>query len=135
MRDTIGADHFFIFGMTTEEVAARRAAGYDPAALCATLPELQRALDMIGGGAFSPNAPDRFRCIADALLHGGDPFFVVADYASYMACQERVDALYRERDEWDRKAILNVAGMGAFSSDRSVSDYARQVWDARPVTP
>lgn len=135
MRNAIGADHFFIFGLTSDEVAAKRAAGYAPGALCAALPELQRALEMIAGGAFSPNAPGEFRCITDALLRGGDRFFVVADFASYLACQDRVDALYRDPDEWDRNAILNVAGMGAFSSDRTVSDYARDVWGVEPVTP
>jgi len=135
MRRQIGAEHFFIFGMTTEEVAARRASGYDPAALCATLPELQQALDQIAGGVFSPGDPDRFRSIRDGLLLGGDPYFVVADYASYIECQDRVDALYRTADEWDRNAILNVAGMGAFSSDRMVADYARNVWDVRAGAP
>ena len=90
---------------------------------------------MISAGAFSPDAADQFKGISDALLRGGDPFFVVADYAAYIACQERVDALYRNPDEWDRTAILNVAGMGAFSSDRAVLDYACQVWGASPVDP
>ena len=90
---------------------------------------------MISSGAFSPDAPDQFRSISDALLHGGDPFLVLADYASYVACQERVDALYRNQEEWDRTAILNVAGMGAFSSDRAVLDYACQVWGVSPVDP
>ncbi len=132
MRREVGADNFFIFGMTTEEVAARRAAGYDPAALAATLPELQQALDMIAGGAFSHGDTDQFRSVRDAILLGGDPYFVVADYASYVACQDRVDALYENADEWDRKAILNVAGMGAFSSDRTVADYAHTVWGLTP---
>ncbi len=135
IRREVGAENFFIFGMTAEEVAARRAGGYDPAGLCATQPELQEALDMISSGAFSPEAPAQFKDISNALLHGGDPFFVIADYASYVACQERVDALYQNRDEWDRTAILNVAGMGAFSSDRAVLDYACQVWGASPVDP
>jgi starch phosphorylase len=134
MRDAIGAEHFFIFGMTTPEVAARRD-GYDPRALCATMPELQQALDMIADGAFSPGHPDRFRAIRDGLLDGGDPFFVVADYASYINCQARVDALYRRPDAWARAAILNVAGMGAFSSDRTVSDYASQVWGVGKAEP
>ncbi len=135
MRREIGADNFFIFGMTTEEVAARRAAGYDPAAICATQPELYQALDMIARGAFSTADPERFRSVRDSLLLGGDPYFVIADYASYVECQDRVDALYRNADEWDRKAILNVAGMGAFSSDRTVADYARQVWGVKSSPP
>ncbi len=135
MREQIGAEHFFIFGMTTDQVAARRATGYDPAAVCRELPELTRVLDMIAGGAFSHGDTDRFRSVRDALLLGGDPYFVVADYASYIHCQEQVDALFQHPDEWDRKAILNVAGMGAFSSDRTVTDYARQVWHVEPHQP
>jgi starch phosphorylase len=135
MRREIGPDHFFIFGSTIEEITARGAEGYDPAAVCATQPELLRTLDMIANGAFSPADPDRFRGLRDALLYGGDPFFVIGDYARYVACQERIDALYHQPDEWDRTAILNVAGMGAFSSDRAVSDYACQVWGLTPVDP
>ena len=135
MRREIGAENFFIFGMTAEEVAARRVAGYDPGAVYAAEPELREALDMISSGAFSPESADQFKSISDALLYGGDPFFLLADYSSYIACQERVDALYRNPEEWDRTAILNVAGMGAFSSDRAVLDYACQVWGATPVDP
>ncbi|MEQ1759651.1 MAG: glycogen/starch/alpha-glucan phosphorylase [Vicinamibacterales bacterium] len=130
MRREIGSEHFFIFGMTTEEVAARRA-GYNPGALLDGQPELGRALEMVADGAFSPTERNRFRAIRDALISGGDPYFVVADYASYVECQERVDALYRIPDDWDRTAVLNVAGMGAFSSDRTVADYARDVWGVR----
>jgi starch phosphorylase len=131
MRREIGADHFFIFGMTTAEVAARRAAGDDPAAVYAAEPELAWALDMVASGCFSPAARDTFTPIVETLLRS-DHYLVLADFAAYVACQERVDALYRQPDEWDRAAILNVAGMGAFSSDRTVLDYARQVWGVAP---
>lgn len=133
IQRAIGSEHFFIFGSTIDEIAAHRASGYDPATVCATHPELMRVLDMIGTGSFSTNAPDEFRGLCDTLLHGGDPFFVIGDYASYVACQERIDDLYHHPDDWDRKAILNVAGMGMFSSDRTVADYARQVWGVTPV--
>jgi starch phosphorylase len=135
MRGEVGDENFFIFGMNADEVAARRSAGYDPGAVCAAEPELQDALDMIASGAFSPGASDQFKSITEGLLRGGDPFFVLADYASYIACQDRVDALYGHPESWDRTAILNVAGMGAFSSDRAVLDYACQVWGATPVDP
>ena len=90
---------------------------------------------MIANGAFSPHDPGRFRQVRDSLLGGGDPFFVIADFAAYLACQERVDALYGDVEEWTREAVLNVAGMGYFSSDRAVLDYAAQVWGAVPVAP
>jgi starch phosphorylase len=133
MREEVGDDNFFIFGMTAGEVASRRAAGYNPWDVYNTNAELRQALDMIAMGFFSPDAPDRFRSIVDALTSGGDQFLLLADYASYVACQDRVDALYTQPDEWARCAILNVAGMGRFSSDRTVSEYARRVWNVSPV--
>ena len=130
MRREIGPEHFFIFGLTAPEVTARRAAGYDPLAVYEAEPELARALDMIATGCFSPMARDTFRPLVETLLRR-DHYLVLADFADYVACQERVDALFRQPDEWDRAAILNVAGMGAFSSDRTVLDYAREVWGIR----
>ena len=130
----VGADNVFIFGMTTEQVAARRAAGYNPWDLYWCESELRQALDMIANGYFSPEEPLRFRPVFDRLTSGGDHFLVLADYAAYNACQDRVDAVYARPDEWVRRAILNVAGMGAFSSDRTVSDYARLIWNVKPAT-
>ncbi len=88
---------------------------------------------MIAGGYFSPDAPQQFRPVFDSLTGYGDPFLLLADYDSYLACQERVDALYRDQEEWSRRAILNVAGMGKFSSDRSILEYAEKIWDVQPV--
>ena len=88
---------------------------------------------MIDSGYFSPDAPDRFRPIFDALTTYGDHYLLLADYASYIACQERVDALYRDPDEWTRRAILNVANMGKFSSDRTIREYAERIWNVKPV--
>jgi glucan phosphorylase len=95
--------------------------------------EIKQALDQIGGNYFSVDAPDRFRPIVDALTRNGDPFFVLADYESYAACQQRVDELYRDPDEWTRRAILNIAGMGRFSSDRAVLEYSNSIWTVNPV--
>jgi starch phosphorylase len=128
IRQHVGDGNIFIFGMTAEETQARRRSGYDPWSVYHANGELKRAIDMIAGGDFSPDDRDRFRPIVDALTLHGDRFFVLADYASYVACQERVDALYRDADEWSRRAILNVAAMGRFSSDRAIRDYARDVW-------
>jgi starch phosphorylase len=133
MREEIGADHFFIFGMTADQVAARRAAGYNSRDHYEENAELRQALDMIGRGYFSAETPDLFQPIVDSLLAYGDHYMLLADYASYIECQDQVDALYRNQDEWSRHAILNVAGMGKFSSDRTIAEYASKVWNVRPV--
>ena len=83
---------------------------------------------MIAAGAFSPAEPNRYQGICDALLEWGDHYLLLADYAGYVATQDRVDALYRDSEAWTRKAILNVAGMGVFSSDRTIAAYAREIW-------
>jgi starch phosphorylase len=128
MRDEVGADNMFIFGMTAAEVAARRQAGYNPADIYDSNLDLRRALDMIATGFFTPEAPRRFRPIFERLTTFGDYFMLLADYADYVDCQARVDELFQQPDEWARRAILNVAGMGNFSSDRTVRDYAREIW-------
>jgi len=132
MRQEVGDDNIFIFGLTAAEVAARRP-HYDPWELYRADPELARTLNMIGGGAFSPGEPDLFRPIADSLLGGGDRYFLLADYASYVACQRRVSATYRDPAAWTRKSILNVARMGKFSSDRTIRQYADEIWGVTPV--
>jgi starch phosphorylase len=132
MRQEVGDDNIFIFGLTAAEVAAHRP-HYEPGAIYRSEPELARAIDMIGGGAFSPGETERFRPIVDALLAGGDPFLLLADYASYVACQERVATTYRDESAWTRKSILNVAGMAKFSSDRTIRQYADEIWGVSPV--
>jgi starch phosphorylase len=128
MRAEVGDDNMFTFGMTAEEVAARRAAGYDPWKVYWSDAELREAIDMVASGRFSPEAPHHFQPLVDALTIHGDYFMVLADFASYRACQARVDQLFGQPQEWARRAILNVAGMGRFSSDRTVLEYARDVW-------
>ena len=95
--------------------------------------ELKQVLDMIGAGYFSPDEPDRFQPIVEALLKYNDYYLLLADYASYVACHDRVGALYSKPDEWIEKAILNVAGMGKFSSDRTIRQYAEQIWRVKRV--
>ena len=128
MRDEVGRENIFIFGLTADEVAATRAAGYRPADSCSTDGELREVLHMIGTGYFSPEHAERFRWIVESLTTGGDPFFLLADYRSYVDCQARVDALFRQPDEWTRRGVLNVAAMGRFSSDRAVLEYANTIW-------
>jgi starch phosphorylase len=132
MRHEVGDDNIFIFGLTASEVAARRP-DYDPLGIYRSNPELARAVDMIGGGAFSPGEPELFRPIVDSLLTGGDRFFLLADYASYVAGQERIARTYRDESAWTTKSILNVANMAKFSSDRTIRQYADEIWRVSPV--
>jgi starch phosphorylase len=132
MLEAVGAGNLFAFGLTADDVARRRAAGYDPRAIYLANDELRQAVDMIGGGFFSPDSPGAFRPLVDSLL-ACDHYLLFADYADFVSCQDEVDAAYRSRDEWNRRAILNVAGMGRFSSDRTIREYADKVWRVAPV--
>ncbi len=133
IREQVGADNIFIFGLDTDGVTRLRAGGYRPEDYYRANGELRQAIDMIGGGYFSPEEPGRFKPIADNLLAGGDHYLLLADYASYVACQAKVEAAYGDQDQWLRMAILNVANMGKFSSDRTIREYAEQIWQAKPV--
>jgi starch phosphorylase len=133
IKNEVGDDNIFIFGMTADEVSALRAKGYNPWDVYNTDAELRQTLDMIANGYFSPDDPNRFRPIFDALTEYGDHFLLLADYASYIDCQEKVDALYRSPGEWTARAILNVANMGHFSSDRTIKEYAEAVWKVQPM--
>jgi starch phosphorylase len=133
MRENVGPENIFIFGNTTPEVADIRAHGYQPRDIYEQNDELRRVLDAIRDGAFSAGEPARYQGIYDALVNWGDHYLLLADYASYVAKQAEVDALYRDSDAWTRKAILNVAGMGAFSSDRTIAQYAHEIWNTKPV--
>jgi len=131
--ENVGDDNIFIFGKTTPEVAEIRAQGYQPRAIYESNPELKAALDAIRDGLFSPEEPGRFQQIFDTLVNWGDHYLLLADYASYIEAQGQVDALYRNADEWTRRAVLNVAGMGPFSSDRTIAEYAHNIWHSKPV--
>jgi len=128
IRQQVGDDNIFIFGLSSAEVAASRAAGYQPLRIYEQNPCLKAVLDAVAGGQFCPDEPGRYRSLVDALLWGGDRYMLLADFDAYLAAQARVDALYRDREAWARKAIANVAGMGFFSSDRTIREYARAVW-------
>ena len=132
IRQNVGDENIFIFGLRTPEVQALRASGYQPMRHYESNPQLKQVLDAISGGAFSPGEPGRYRGLVDALLWGGDHYLLLADYASYVETQARVDALYRQGGEWASRAIANVAGMGVFSSDRTIREYAQQIWGVTP---
>ncbi len=132
IREQVGAENFFIFGLNAEE-AANLSRHYNPWDWYHGNGELKQALDMIGNGFFSPDLPERFRAIFDTLTAKGDRYLLLADYAAYIACQEQVDALYRDTEQWTRQAVLNVAGMGHFSSDRTIGEYAEKIWNVKAV--
>jgi starch phosphorylase len=129
----VGSENIFIFGLTAAEVAQVKAEGYRPWDFYHSNEELRAVIDMIGSGFFSPDEPDRFRPIIETLLNQGDQYLLLADYASYIACQKKVEIAYQDQEQWVRKAILNIANMGKFSSDRTIMQYAAQIWDARPM--
>ena len=129
IREAVGAENFFAFGATIEEVARLRADGYDPWRIYHGDAEARAALDLIASGHFSPSAPDLFRPVVDALTSGGDPYLVLADFSAYLRAQERVEAEYTDIEQWTRRAILNMAGMAGFSSDDAVRRYAALVWN------
>jgi starch phosphorylase len=135
IREQVGDDNIFIFGMKTPEVAALRSAGYRPTDYYERNARLRAVLDAIGGGAFSADEPNRFAPVVDALLRHGDTYMLLADFESYVECHERVDTLFAQPTEWHRRALLNIAGMGVFSSDRTVAEYAREIWDVHPIKP
>jgi len=128
MADEIGKENMFIFGHTAEELTDLRRNGYNPWDFCENDEELKQVLHMISQDAFSQSSPGLFGPITDDLLDRGDKFFVLADYRAYVDAQELASRLYRDPKEWTRRSILNTACMGRFSSDRSVSDYAREIW-------
>ena len=133
IMERVGSDNIFIFGNTAEQVEQIKANNYQPREYYERIPELKQALDQIRDGFFSPDEPGRFRAIYDSLINYGDRYLVLADYESYMATQRQVDTLYRQTIRWDTKAIANVAGVGYFSADRAISEYARNIWHVEPI--
>ncbi len=131
IKEEVGDDNIFIFGLTTPEVALKKASGYNPWDEYHSNPELKEVLDMIASGYFSVDEPGRYQAIFDTLLQKGDHYLLLADYASYIAKQEEVSKLYQDQEEWSRRAILNVARMAKFSSDRTISEYAKNIWNVK----
>ncbi len=133
IRERVGANHIFIFGMTSDEVAARHAAGLDARAVVDASPALTEVLGELGSGVFSPSEPDRYRPLVERLLHD-DRFMVAADFDAYVAAQDAVDAKWADPPAWWRSSVLNTANIGWFSSDRSIAEYAAGTWNV-PVRP
>jgi len=134
IRDHVGADNMFIFGLKAEEVAARRSRGIDAGDVIAASPILSEVLDAVQSGVFSPDERDRYRGLVDSLRYH-DYFMVCADFDSYYATQRGVAALWSRPDAWWRSAIMNTAGVGWFSSDRSIREYASEIWHVPTFSP
>jgi starch phosphorylase len=128
IKECVGDDNIFIFGLTAEEVSERRANGYDPRAVIAGSPELSQALSAISSGVFSPDDPGRYRELLNGLYEH-DWFMVAADFDAYANAQRQVDRVWKNSPDWYAKAIRNVARVGFFSSDRTIRQYAREIWD------
>ena len=133
IRDCVGAENIFIFGLTAEQVRERHVCGYDPRRELEANPELKMALDLLESGFFCAENPQDSRMIAARLMGHGEPYLVLADFAAYAAAQDRVDELYAQPDAWSRKAVINCLNMGYFSSDRSIREYAEHIWHVKPV--
>jgi starch phosphorylase len=131
IAERVGRENMFIFGLTAEEVEASRAGGYNPRAEYERSPRLRRVLDFVASGTLSPEEPGLFRPLVESLLHH-DPYMLLADFDAYLEAQAQVDAAWDDQQAWTRKAILNVARCGWFSSDRSVREYADRIWMLDP---
>ncbi len=132
IRQEVGAENFFLFGLTVEQVLALKAGGYNPRQYYEMNPVLHETIDQIASGVFSGGNRSLFQPIVDSLLNQ-DPYLVLADFQAYIECQYKVDKAFRDQEQWTRMSILNVAHMGKFSSDRSIRDYCANIWNATPI--
>jgi starch phosphorylase len=132
IRESVGAENFFLFGLSAKEVYAKKAAGYHPEDYYNSNAELREALDGLASGRFSRGDSNLFKPLLDSLRYH-DPYLLFADYQSYIACQDHIGQVFLDQDRWTRMSILNTARMGQFSSDRAVREYCEEIWNAKPV--
>jgi starch phosphorylase len=132
IRDQVGHENFFCFGLTADQVVELKARGYRPRDYYDADPELREALDQVASGFFSPELRTLFRPLVDSLLNH-DEFMLLADYRAYVDCQAKAGEVYKKSETWTRMSILNVARIGYFSSDRSIREYCEQIWKIAPV--
>jgi starch phosphorylase len=132
LREAVGEENFFLFGLTAADVGALKAWGYRPRDYYSANGELQAAIDRLASGDLCPDTPSLFEPLVEELLHR-DEYLLLADYQAYLECQERVSQAYRDRENWTRMSILNVARSGYFSSDRTIRQYCQEIWHVRPV--
>ena len=134
IRDAVGHENFFLFGLTAEEVERVRAEGYRPGSIYQSNPELREAIDLISSGFFSNGDRGLFRPLVESLLTSDD-YMLLADYQAYVECQQHVSDAYSDQNAWTRMSILNTARVGHFSSDRSIREYCRDIWKVTPIAP
>ncbi len=132
IRDAVGHENFFLFGMTADEVTERKRLNIPGSAVLNENEELREVIELVRSGFFNPDEPDLFRPLLDELL-GRDQYMVMTDFAAYAACQEQIGVAYQDQDAWSKKAFLNIARMGSFSSDRTIREYAKDIWKIEPV--
>jgi starch phosphorylase len=132
IREEVGAENFFLFGLTAQEVYQLTTQGYNPWDYYNTNAELKEVIDLISSGFFSHGDTNLFKPLLDSLLNQ-DRYLLFADYQSYVDCQDRLSQVYRDREQWTKMSILNVARMGKFSSDRSIQEYCQDIWKIEPV--
>jgi starch phosphorylase len=131
--EEVGEDNIFIFGQTVEGIEELKNSGYDPRSYYEQDDELKAVLDWLSSDFFSPKAGNVLEDLPKSLLQWGDPFFVLADYRAYLDAQERVSLAYVDQEKWTSMAIRNVAGSGKFSSDRTIGEYASDIWKLSPL--
>ena len=134
MAEEVGEENMFLFGLKPEEVS-RVAAHYDPNDYCADHPEIEATLEMLFSKQLNPQGPEIYKPLRDALFTYGDQYMVLRDLLAYTEARKRAVALFRDKEEWSRLAILNIAASGKFSSDRSIAEYAEKVWRLQPLEP
>jgi len=134
IMEEVGKDNIFIFGLPAEEVHLMHESGYDPLYYYNQSKELKIALDMVIDGHFSPSESELFRPIIESLLYEGDKYMLLADFEAYLACQARVNETYKDTKKWARMTLKNIAYTGRFSSDRTINEYAKEIWKAKPVS-
>jgi starch phosphorylase len=132
IREEVGEENFFLFGLTTPEVETRKREGYSPRAIFDSNPMLREVLVSLSNGEFSHGDRGLFEPLVNSLLTS-DEYMLLADYQSYIDCQDRVSLAYKDREAWTRMSILNVARIAKFSSDRAIRDYCSEIWKSWPV--
>jgi starch phosphorylase len=132
IRDAVGHENFFLFGLTADEVAKLKTSGYNPRTYYEANPALRDTIDLIDSGFFSNGDRELFRPLTESLLNRDD-YMLLADYQAYVDCQQRVSEAYRDQKNWTRMSILNSARVGRFSSDRSIREYCRDIWKVSPM--
>jgi starch phosphorylase len=133
MAEAVGVDNMFLFGLSVNEVRDVKAKGYVSADVVAADPRLHEIMKQLSGDVFSPGEPGRHQPIVDALVRDGDRYLALEDFAAYLIAQEEVDQLWADENAWTDRVVRNIAGMGRFSSDRAIQEYADRIWQMKAI--